>query len=112
MSFADAFSGILAQYGQTVTLYRDGVLLGSGLALVQPIAGEERQFVPSELGVWEDGKYLCMGEASLPFAPAPGETVLVCGEDSYDVRSCKAVLAGPERVYWRAILTVREGVMA
>ena len=109
MSFARAFSGILERYGQEVTLYRDGTLLGTGLALVQPVLGDERQFIPSELGVWENGKFLCMGEASLPFAPAPGETVLACGGVSYDVRNCKAVMAGNELVYWRAVLTVREG---
>lgn len=112
MSFAGAFSDILGRYGQTVTLYRDGVLLGTGLALVQPVLGDEQQFVPSELGVWENGKFLCMGEAGLPFAPATGETVLECGGVSYDVRNCKAVMAGTERVYWRAVLTVREGVTA
>lgn len=108
MSFAGAFRAIVGQYGQKVTLERNGVVLGRGLAVLRPVTDRNRQFVPTDLGLQRQEQMLCMGEAGLPFAPAPGETVLRQGENAYDVVNVRPVMAGEERIYWRAILVRRE----
>ena len=48
MSFADSFQAIAARYGQTVTLWRDGENVGMGRAVLRPLLGEARQFVPTD----------------------------------------------------------------
>ena len=51
MSFAGSFQAIAARYGQTVTLWRDGEIVGTGRAELRPLLGEARQFVPTDLGL-------------------------------------------------------------
>ena len=48
MSFAGSFQAIAARYGQTVTLWRDGENVGMGRAVLRPLLGEARQFVPTD----------------------------------------------------------------
>lgn len=108
MSFAGAFRAIADRYGQEVSLYRDGNLLGTGRAVLRPILDRERQFLPTDLGVRRQEQMLCLGEDTLPFAPAPGETVLRQGEDAYDVVNVRPVQAGDQVIYWRAVLTRRD----
>ena len=36
MSFAGSFQAIAARYGQTVTLWRDGEIVGTGRAVLRP----------------------------------------------------------------------------
>ena len=43
MSFAGSFQAIAARYGQTVTLWRDGEIVGTGRAVLRPLLGEARQ---------------------------------------------------------------------
>lgn len=108
MTFGGAFSAIARRYGRPVALERDGTALGEGLALLQPLTDRERQFLPTELGVRRREYFLCLGEEGLPFSPEPGETVLTQGTERYDVVNARAVLAGAQRVYWRAVLARRE----
>ncbi len=108
MSFAGAFRAIAARYGQEVALYRDGTLLGTGRAVLRPILDRERQYLPTDLGVRRQEQMLCLGEDTLPFAPARGETVLRQGEDAYDVENVRPVQAGDQVIYWRAVLTRRD----
>ena len=37
MSFAGSFQAIAARYGQTVTLWRDGEIVGTGRAVLRPL---------------------------------------------------------------------------
>lgn len=108
MSFGGAFSAIARRYGRQVGLERDGVPLGEGLALVQPLVGRERQFLPTDLGVHRREFFLCLGERGLPFSPEAGDTVLTQGVVRYDVVNVREVLVGADRVYWRAVLARRE----
>ena len=39
MSFAGSFQAIAARYGQTVTLWRDGEIVGTGRAVLRPLLG-------------------------------------------------------------------------
>lgn len=109
MSCAGVFATLAAAYGQGVDLYRAGELLGSGRAILRPLLDRERQFVPTDLGVDRQEKVLCMAESLLPFAPQGEEMVLRQGEDPYDVVNVRPVKIGEELVYWRAILTRRDG---
>ena len=65
MSFAGAFRAIAARYGQEVSLYRDGKLLGEGRAVLRPILDKERQYLPTDLGVRrQERKTPAVAEAS------------------------------------------------
>ena len=101
MSFGDSFAAIVKRYGKTVCVERDGVVLGTGRALLQPMPDQERQFLPSDLGLGRE-------ERSLPLEPGPGEWVLRQGSDAFDILRVQAVEVGSQRVYWRLILTRRD----
>ena len=75
------FQAIAARYGQTVTLWRDGEIVGTGRAVLRPSAGEARRFVPA---VWAcAGRNGAVpGEASLPLEEQPGDWVLQQGRGS------------------------------
>ena len=85
MSFTGEFQAIAARYGQEVVLLSDGEELGRGLAVLRPLLDREKQFLPTELGVWRREQVLCLGQASLPFGSRPGGVVLQAGEEAYDV---------------------------
>lgn len=108
MSFAGALGQIVGRYGDTVRLYRDGELLGEGRAVLRPFLEKKEQFTPTRLGVRRVERVLCLGEGALPFSPQPGETVVRQGEDAYDVVNVRAVMAGQELIYWRAVLVRRD----
>ena len=91
-----------------VTRYFGGTLLGTGRAVLRPILDRERQYLPTDLGARRQEQMLCLGEDTLPFAPARGETVLRQGEDAYDVENVRPVQAGDQVIYWRAVLTRRD----
>ena len=108
MSFTGEFPAIAARYGQEVVLLSDGEELGRGLAVLRPLLDREKQFLPTELGVWRREQVLCLGQASLPFGSRPGGVVLQAGEEAYDVVNARLVEIGRERIYWRAVLARRE----
>ena len=108
MSFGDSFAAIVKRYGKTVWVERDGVVLGPGRALLQPMPDQERQFLPSDLGLGREERTLCLGERSLPLEPGAGEWVLRQGSDAFDILRVQAVEVGSQRVYWRLILTRRD----
>lgn len=108
MSFGGSFDAIVKRYGRAVSVERDGIVLGTGRALLQPMLDQEAQFLPSELGVGRDERTLCLGERSLPLDPAPGETLLRQGDEVFVVVNARAVDVGTQRVYWRAVLKRRE----
>lgn len=92
-----------------ISLWRDGENVGMGRAVLRPLLGEARQFVPTDLGLRRQEMVLCLAEASLPLEEQPGNWVLQQGERFYGVRNVSAVEAGRERIYWRAVLVRQEG---
>lgn len=102
--FSGSFDAIVRRYGRTVCVERDGAVLGTGYALLQPMLDQEAQFLPSPLGLGREEQTLCLAERTLPLDPAPGECVLRQGEDAFLVVNARAVEVGTERVYWRAVL--------
>jgi len=104
MSYGAAFLAVAARHGQTVTLERDGVVLGSGLALLRPLFDRKGQFLPTDLGLERREQVLCLAEASLPFEPTPGRTLVRQGAETWRVVNVRQVTAGEELVCWRAIL--------
>lgn len=104
MSYGAAFLGVASRHGEIITLERDGEVLGTGLAILRPIFDRKDQFHPGDLGLERREQVLCMAQAALPFAPAPGRTLVRCEEGAYRVVNLRRVTAGLELVYWRAIL--------
>lgn len=111
MSFAGAFSAIAARYGQVVSVEKDGTVLGTGRAVLRPVLDRQRQFLPTDLGLDCQEETLCLGEAGLPFTGQAGAWVVRRGETAYDVVNLRAVTAGEETVYWRAVLRRRGEAM-
>ena len=108
MSYAEIVARLVRDFGETVSLERDGAVLGEGKAIFRPILEERDQFVPTRLGVRREERVLCLGDASLPFDGENGHTVLRRGPEAYDVRNLRQVTVGREPVYWRAVLELRE----
>ena len=104
MSYAAAFLAVASRHGQTVSVERNGEVLGTGLALLRPLFDRDRQFLPTDLGLERREQVLCMAQADLPMGPAPGRTLVRCQEGTYRVVNVRRVTAGLELVYWRAIL--------
>jgi hypothetical protein len=104
MSYAESFLAVAFRHGQTVSIERNGEVLGTGLALLRPIFDRRGQFLPTDLGLERREQVLCMAQAGLPLEPAPGRTLVRCEEGVYRVVNVRRVTAGLELVYWRAIL--------
>lgn len=103
------FNALARAWGEAVTVRRDGVLLGEGLAILRPLLDKEAQFVPTDQGLAREERVLCLAESALPIEAKPGETVLTTGEEiDYTVISIRPLLAGTTRVCWRLILKRRE----
>jgi hypothetical protein len=99
---------IIREFGETVTLARDGNVLGRGRAILRPVLTEETQFVPTRLGVRRVERVLCLGEAGLPFPEDPDGVILTRGAERYDVGNVRLVTVGREAAYWRAALVRRD----
>lgn len=98
---------VLAKYGVAVSLWKDGVCLGEGRAVVRPVLDQEWQWVPTERGVSRQEKGLCLAETALPF-DTEGPLVLQQGARRYDVENARALKAGEETICWQAALRRRE----
>ena len=101
------FRTIAAKYGVEVSLWKDGVELGQGQAVLRPVLDQELQWVPTDRGVSRQEKGLCLAEAGLPFA-TEGPLVLRQGTRMYDVWNARAVSAGEEIICWQVALRRRE----
>lgn len=102
------FHAVVREIGQQVEVWRDGVLLGTGYAYLEPVFDREDQFQPTDLGLRRRETQICYGQATLPLDPSPGETLVKAGGDTYRVISSHAVKEGPYRIFWRVYLEWRE----
>lgn len=109
MNSLPAFETILANYGETVSLYRDGTLQGAGLAVLRPILERTRQALPTPLGVSIPDTYLCLGERALPFLPRGELQLLSCGNEWFFIKNVRPIKLGRDILYWRVILELRKG---
>ena len=108
MSYAAVVARLIRDYGETVSLERDGVFLGEGLAILRPLLGREEQFLPSPLGVRREEGMLCLAETGLPFPAEPDRTVLRTEDAAYETVNVRPVTAGREILYRRAVLRRRD----
>ncbi|MFR4757708.1 MAG: hypothetical protein ACLT9P_06025 [Evtepia gabavorous] len=94
MSFAGSFQAIAARYGQTVTLWRDGEIVGTGRAVLRPLLGEARQFVPTDLGPAPAGNGAVPGRGKSSAGGTTGRLGFAAGERFYGVRNERRWEAG------------------
>lgn len=102
----------LRQMGRQVLLFRPDVerLETWGVLQAVPERRERgRQFVPTELGVVQEERFLYLGEAAVSLAGMEGG-FLRCGGVDYTVQSAQAVYLGEVLTHWRAVLRVRDEV--
>ena len=93
------FHAVVREIGQQVEVWRDGVLLGTGYAYLEPVFDREDQFPPTDLGLRRRETQICYGQATLPLDPSPGETLVKAGGDTDRVISSPAVKEGPDRSF-------------
>lgn len=104
MSVQGAVARIIRDFGETVTLERDGAVLGRGRAILRPVLNGEDQFLPTPLGVRREERVLCLGEVGLPFPDDSDGVILTRGQERYDVVNVRLVTVGREAAYRRAVL--------
>ena len=108
MSYAAVVARLIRDFGEAVSLERDGSALGTGRAILRPLLDREDQFLPSRLGVRREEEVLCLAETGLPFPAVPDRVVLRKGGTAYEVVSVRTVTVGREAVYQRAVLRRRD----
>lgn len=82
------WAAILARYGRTVTVTREGECVETK-AFVQPVLDKGDQLVPSALGLrWEE-RWLYLGAADLPLYPR--ESIVTWDGADYEVCSARSV---------------------
>ena len=109
MSYETITARLVRDFGEPVSLSRDGTVLGEGRAILRPLLEEGDQFVPTRLGVRREEKVLCLGETGLAFPNPPDRVALTAGETAYDVANARLVTLGSLPLYWRAVLRRRQG---
>jgi hypothetical protein len=99
-----AWRGILAQYGQEVTVYADGQAGGQRLrAFLQPILErQEAQDTPSPLGLRREERFLYLGPANVPLTAR--KSGVTWGQQDYEVQTARPV----GESHWWAVLRPRE----
>ena len=108
MSYAAVVARLIRDFGEVVSLERDGAVLGTGRAILRPRLDRGDQFRPSRLGVRREEEVLCLAETELPFPAVPDRVVLRQGGTAYEVVSVRTVTVGREAVYQRAVLRRRD----
>ena len=108
MSFASAFRGIAARYGQSVVLFQNGTKIGSAMAILRPLHDQDRQIIPTQLGRHQQDTVLCLADPALPAVPGGEGLTLDQGSGHWTVQSVRPIEAGDERICWRLILVRRE----
>ena len=69
MIWEESFRTVVREIGQQVEVWRDGVLLGTGYAYLEPVFDREDQFPPTDLGLRRRETQVCYGQATLPLDP-------------------------------------------
>ena len=105
------FAGLLARYGQAVTLWPEGV--GQGIetrAFFQPIlerGGRGTQQMPTPLGETRKDRFLYLGDPAGSLRDM-GDGFVLCHGARYDVQMAQPVYVGEALSHWWAILTPRD----
>ena len=104
MSRARSLNRILERYGQTVDLHPAGREEGLTVkAFLQPIREQKSQYLPTEVGIRRQDRFLYLG---LPEAPLSGRdgTWLSWGGQRYEVETAHAIWVGDAVSHWWAVL--------
>lgn len=85
------FAEVITCFGQEMTCYdRNGVELGRGRAIVQPMTREEWQRNAGALGSFSNDRFRCLAHPGLPVGDGD---VLWCGE-RYEVMTVRPIRVG------------------
>ena len=106
---AEAFSTVLAKYGQEVTVYRSGQADGAVCrAFLQPILERQgRQDVPTVLGTVCRDRWLYLGDPLIPVDDLDDGYVRWKGEN-FDVVRVQPIYVGDVLSHWWAVLKLRD----
>ena len=108
----NGISRIFQRYGKPVTVLshkNESGLLAN--AFLQPVLGRKergRQFVPTELGIVREERFLYLGES---WVSLEDTSTVLCDGAAYEVSSAQPVWIGTRLSHWRAIL-IRKGEIA
>ena len=109
MSAAEAFGTVLARYGQSVSVHRDGQAEGTACrAFVQPILERtEAQECPTVLGTVCTDRWLYLGDPAVSLEDL-GSGYVRWGTRKLEVLRAQPIYVGAELSHWWAVLKLRE----
>lgn len=95
-------NSLMRRYGQSVEVLRAGEITPAR-AFLQPMASrEERQAMPTPLGVRREDQFLYLGQAQVELKA--GESRVRWQGGVYQVRSAHPIYVGRELSHWWAVL--------
>lgn len=104
MSRARSLNRILERYGQTVDLYLAGRKEGLTVkAFLQPIREQKPQYLPTEVGIRRQDRFLYLGLPEVPLSARDG-TWLNWNGQRYEVETAHAICVGDAVSHWWAVL--------
>lgn len=77
--------------------------------MVQPLFEREQQWLPSPLGRTRQDRFLCLASPELDLNGLGTENYVEWDSTAYDVSTVQSVELGEKRLYWWAVLRVRDG---
>lgn len=101
------FARVLEKFGKPVTVHRDGSVQ-TGLAMVQPLFEQDRQWLPSPLGRTRQDSFLCLASPELDLDGLGEADFLEWNGQRYNTVTVQSVGLGNRVLYQWAVLTVRE----
>lgn len=102
----DSFAWIIGCFGQEMTCFdRDGVELGRGKAIVQPMTEADWQRNAGALGSFSNDRFRCLAHPGLPV----GDGDVVWGGQRYEVMTVRPIrVAGTVTHLWMALRPAEE----
>lgn len=97
---------VIDRLGREMTCYdKDGGVLGSGMAIVQPMLREEWQRSAGDLGRYENGRFLCFAHPRLPV----GDGDVAWDGQRYEVMTVRPIRVGDTVTHlWMALRPAEE----
>lgn len=101
------FEAVLRKHGKPAAVCRGGETR-VGPAMVQPLLEKNEKWTPTPLGRKRQDRFLCLAAPELDMDGLRGDDWVEWDGRRYDVTTAQSVELGGRRLYWWAVLTVRE----
>lgn len=103
----DGFDAVLRKYGRPGAVYRGGEAQ-IGPVFLQPLFEKDGQWSPTPLGRKRNDRFLLLADPELGLDGLGPDDYMELDGTAYDVETVQSVELGGKRLYWWAVVTVRE----